>query len=103
MVLVPVSLDYLRGLAPDRVAVFDYSDDLIPLVRGAGFGLVIVANNDTKKIVAVGRKGDLAAKARAWKLPYTPHLDFQPLSAATPGGWFARRPLLSEVKPLLVK
>lgn len=42
MVFVPVLLDYVRQLATDRIAVFDYSDDLIWRVREAGFGLVIV-------------------------------------------------------------
>ena len=92
MVLVPVSLDYVRRLEPDQIAVFDYSDDLIPRLRDAGFGLVIVVGNNVKKIIAVGSNSDLVAKTRAWKLPYIPHLDIDPESASTPGGWFARRP-----------
>jgi hypothetical protein len=92
MVLVPVSLEYVRRLEPDQIAVFDYSDDLIPRSRDAGFGLVIVVGNNVKKIIAIGSKSDLVGKARTWELPYIPHLDFEPESASTPGGWFARRP-----------
>lgn len=91
MVLVPVSLDYVRGLEPNHIAVFDYSDDLIPLVRHAGFGLVTVETENIKKIIAIGRKSDLIGKTRAWKLRYISHLDFEPQSASTTGGWFARR------------
>jgi hypothetical protein len=91
MLLVPVSLNYVRHLEPDRMAVFDYSDDLVWRVRDAGFGLVIVASKDLRKIVAVGRKSDLVGKARAWNSPYVPHLDFDPQSATTLGGWFAQR------------
>jgi len=91
MVLVPVSLEYVRRLAPDQIAVFDYSDDLIPLVRNAGFGLVIVDSESVKKIIAVSRRSDFVGKTRAWKLPYTSHLDFEPEAASTTGGWFARR------------
>ena len=89
MILVPVSLDYVRQLEPDRIALVYYSEDLIPLVRESGFGFVIVANNNVKMIVAVGRKSDLVGKARAWNLPYLSHLDFEPESASTVGGWFA--------------
>ena len=89
MVLVPVSLDYVRQLQPDRIAVFDYNDDLIPLVREAGFGLVIIEGQGVKKVIAVGRKSDLIGKARAWKQPSTSSLDFEPETAMTMGGWFA--------------
>ena len=89
MVLVPVSLDYVRQLQPERIAVFDYSDDLIPLVREAGFGLVIVEGRGMKKIIAVGHKSDLIGKTRTWNLPSTSRLDFQPETAMTMGGWFA--------------
>jgi len=91
MVLVPISLEYVRRLEPDQIAVIDYSEDLIPLVRNAGFGLVIVASENVNKIIAVGRKSDLIGKTRDWKLPYIPHLDFEPEFASTHGGWFARR------------
>src|SRR5450432_3429380 len=70
MVLVPFSLDYVRQLQRDRITVFDYADTLIPLVRQAGFGLVIVEGQGVKNIIAVGRKSDLVGKARAWKQPY---------------------------------
>ena len=91
MVFVPISLDHLRQLGPGRIAVFDYSSNLIPLIRDAGFGLVIVEGHGVKKIIAVSNnKGDLVGKARAWNLPHTSHLDFEPESATTRGGWFAQ-------------
>jgi hypothetical protein len=89
VVLVPVSLDYVRQLQPDCIAVFDLSEGLVSLLREAGFGLVIVEGQGVKKIVAVGRKSDLIGKARTWKHHYNPHLDFEPETAMTAGGWFA--------------
>jgi hypothetical protein len=70
MVLVPVSLEYVRQLQSDRIAVFDYSDLLVSLVRQAGLGLVIVERNGVKKIIAVGAKNELIGKAKVWKRTY---------------------------------
>ena len=71
MTPVPVSLDYMRQLQPDRIAVFDYSEEIARLVREAGFGFVVVEGQGHKKIIAVGRKSDLVGKARAWNQPLT--------------------------------
>lgn len=35
-------------------------------------------------------RSDLSGKARAWNVPSTSDLDFEPQAALTAGGWFAR-------------
>jgi hypothetical protein len=90
MVLVPVDLTHVRQLAPDRIAIFDFSDDVAWRVRQAGFGFVIVQGWEQKRIIAVGRKSDLVGKARAWNLPFTSCLDFRPEARFTAVGWFVR-------------
>ena len=90
MVLVPVDLAFVRRLQPDQSAFFDFSDDIAWRVRQAGFGFIIVEGRGQRKIIAVGRRSDLIGKARAWNQPFTSVVDFEPESAFTAGGWFAR-------------
>jgi hypothetical protein len=90
MVIVPVDLAYVKNLDPQRTDVFDFGEEISWAVRQVGFGFLVVEGQGQKKIIAVGKKGDLLGKARTWGQPFIQEIGFDVDRAWAAAGWFAR-------------